>query len=367
MDMKRTALYEKHLALNAHMVEFTGYAMPVYYNSIIEEHKSVRTNGGIFDVSHMGEVFVSGADAQTFLNKMTVNNVSKLVDGQVQYSAMMTPEGGIVDDLLVHRFNQDKFMLVINASNREKDLSWLKQHLQGDVVMQDLSDEFSLLALQGHLAYDMILDLADQDLASIEYYNFIEGSIKGIPLIIARTGYTGERGFELYVDNSRAGELWDLVYAAGQKIGVVPIGLGARDSLRLEMKFALYGNDIDDSTSTIEADLGWITRAKKKGGFLGKEVVVKHKTDGVKRKLIGFELKGRGIPRPGQICVLDGQEIGKVTSGCMSPMLAKGIGMAYLRTDCISEGTSFQIRQARKELDACVVPTPFYHPEVSCK
>ena len=367
MTIQHTALHERHLSADGHMVDFAGFRMPTYYTSIVEEHKAVRARGGVFDVSHMGEFFVSGPDAESFLNRMTVNNVTKLVDGQVQYSAMMTPEGGIVDDLLVHRIDQEHFMLVVNASNRQKDFDWLMKHIQGDVQLVDRSDEYSLLAVQGRDAYELVVQLADQDLSGLEYYNFVpEGSMQGIPMIIARTGYTGERGFELYVRNEDALRLWDLLFSKGEG-WLKPIGLGARDSLRLEMKFALYGNDIDMSTSTIEANLAWITRHRKKVDFLGKEVVLRHRNEGVDRLLVGFELLDRGIPRHGYECYLGDEKVGEVTSGIMSPMLNKPIGMAYLKPPHCEEGAEFEVEVRGRRLKARVVPVPFVQLEVPAR
>lgn len=367
MSARETALHGKHLAAGAKLVDFAGYRMPIQYGSMIEEHLLVRRKGGVFDVSHMGEFFVEGPGAEAFLDRMTVNHVAKLAHGQVQYSAMMTPEGGIVDDLLVHRFDDETFMLVVNASNRAKDWAWLSGHAGDGVTLTDRSDEYSLLAFQGREAYDLVLETADQDLSEMPYYWFREGSLQGVPLILARTGYTGERGFELYVANDAAPRLWDLLFPKLQERGMGPIGLGARDSLRLEMKFALYGNDIDDTTSTIEANLDWITKAKKKSDFLGKDVVLKHKNDGVGRKLVGFEMLERGIARHGQACLAGGEPAGVVTSGGHSPVLEKAIGMAYLRPPLDAVGTEFEIEMRGRTAKARVVPTPFVELEVPCR
>jgi len=367
MSAKETALHSRHLAAGAKMVDFAGYRMPVQYGSMIEEHLLVRRSGGVFDVSHMGEFFVEGPGAEAFLERMTVNQVAKLAHGQVQYSAMMTPAGGIVDDLLVHRFDDERFMLVVNASNRAKDWAWLSGHAGDGVRLADRSDEFSLLALQGREAYRLVLELADQPLEDLPYYWFREGSLGGIPLILARTGYTGERGFELYVENARAAELWDRLLPGLRERGMGPVGLGARDTLRLEMKFALYGNDIDDTTSTIEANLDWITKAKKPVDFLGKEVVLAHKRQGAPRKLVGFELLERGIPRHGQECWVDGERAGVVTSGGHSPVLDKAIGMAYLRPPLDAVGGEFEVELRGRRARARVVPTPFVELEVPCR
>jgi aminomethyltransferase len=349
------------------MVDFAGYRMPIQYGSMIEEHLLVRRLGGVFDVSHMGEFFVEGPQAEAFLDLVTVNNVAALAHGQVQYSAFMTPEGGIVDDLLVHRMDDTRFMLVVNASNRHKDWAWLQGHAGEDVHLTDRSDDYSLLALQGRAAYQLVLELADEDLAEMPYYWFRPGSLRGIPLIVARTGYTGERGFELYVENDKAAALWDVLFPALQERGMGPIGLGARDSLRLEMKYALYGNDIDDTTSTLEADLGWITKLKKGRPFLGLEVLRRQKAEGLRRRLMGFEVTGRGIARHGQACWLDGQRIGTVSSGGHSPVLGKAIGMAYLDLPHDRIGLEFEVEMGARRVVALVVPTPFVQPEVPCR
>lgn len=367
MGARETALHECHLAAGAKLVDFAGYRMPIQYTSMIEEHLLVRRAGGMFDVSHMGEVFVEGPGAEALLDKVTVNSVSRLQNGQVQYSAMMTPGGGIVDDLLVHRYDDQRFMLVVNASNRDKDLAWIQSHNEGQATVIDRSEAFSLLALQGRDAYQLVLDLAEQDLSELPYYWFRDGSIGGIPLIIARTGYTGERGFELYVANERAAELWNLLLPELRERGMGPIGLGARDTLRLEMKFALYGNDIDDTTSTLDADLGWITKLKKKRDFLGREFLLEQKASGLKRRLIGFEVTGRGIARHGQECQLNGKPIGRVTSGGHSPVLGGAIGLAYLEVPHDSVGTHFQIDMRGRSAEAKVVETPFIQLEVPCR
>ena len=367
MGARRLALHDRHLELGARMVDFAGYRMPLSYSTIIDEHRAVRGRGGFFDVSHMGEVFVRGPEAETFLNRMTVNNVARLQESQVQYSAMMTPEGGIVDDLLVHRFDRERFLLVVNAANRKKDLDWLTAHLDSDLEIADRSEDYTLLAFQGPEAYRLVLDRADADLSELPYYWFSESKLRGVPAIIARTGYTGERGFEIYVRNELADELWMALVPEALERGLKPAGLGARDSLRLEMKFALYGNDIDEGTSTIEADLGRITKSRKKCDFQGKEVVLRQKSEGVRRRLVGFVMLGRGIPRKEQTCHAGDEEIGVVTSGGHSPMLGRAIGMAYLRSDLAQPDSEFEVDLRGRRQPARVVPTPFYQPEVPCK
>ena len=367
MSAKPTALGDRHLACGAKMVDFAGYRMPIQYGSMIDEHLLVRRKGGMFDVSHMGEFFVEGSEAESFLDRMTVNNVAGLAHGQVQYSALMTPQGGIIDDLLVHRFDDTRFMLVVNASNREKDWNWLKGHAEGDVALADRSDDYSLLALQGREAYDLVRELADQDLSDMPYYWFRRGSVQGIPLIIARTGYTGERGFELYVENPLAPSLWDLLLPALRERGMGPIGLGARDSLRLEMKYALYGNDIDESTSTLEADLGWITKLKKARPFIGLEHLRKQRAEGLSRRLVGFEMTGRGIGRHGQDCRLGDRVVGRVASGGHSPVLGRAIGTAYLDLPHDALGQDFEVDLGGRRSPARVVGTPFITVEVPCR
>ncbi len=368
MSAKPTALLAVHQEAGARLVEFAGYSMPLQYTGILDEHRAVREAAGVFDVSHMGEFRVRGAEARQFLNQVTVNNTRKLEIGQVQYSAMMTPEGGIVDDLLVYCEADDNFMLVVNASNRAKDMAWLLKHAPQGMTLGDESDETSLLAVQGPKAWPLVCRLCDEGgLEELPYYWFRHGHIGGIPALISRTGYTGERGFELYVRNEDAVALWRLLFREGESIGLKPIGLGARDTLRLEMKFALYGNDIDESTSTIEANLAWITRHKKPVDFLGKEVVKRHLAEGPPRLLVGFELEDRGIARHGALCYKGDTEIGRVTSGAMSPSLGKAIGMAYLNSGEEAEGNEFSVDVRGKRLKARVVPTPFYKPETPCK
>ncbi|MCB9475195.1 MAG: glycine cleavage system aminomethyltransferase GcvT [Candidatus Delongbacteria bacterium] len=367
MSIKSTALLSVHEKLGARIVDFAGYRMPLQYTSILDEHQAVRQAAGVFDVSHMGEFFVSGTGVRAFLDSVTVNNVARLKHGQIHYSAMMTPQGGIVDDLLVYCQDDEHFMLVVNASNRDKDLAWLKSHCPAGITIDDQSDDWSLLAVQGPLAWPLIVGLSDEPgLDEVPYYWFRHGHLRGIPAIISRTGYTGERGFELYVRNEHAVALWELLFREGEAIGLKPIGLGARDTLRLEMKFALYGNDIDDTTSTIEANLGWITKARK-GDFQGSEVVKRHLAEGAPRLLVGFELVEKGIARHGHSCWSGDQEVGVVTSGAMSPSLGRPIGMAYLPPALAAEGSEFQVEIRGRRLAARVVPTPFYNPEVPCK
>jgi aminomethyltransferase len=358
MDGAKTALYDKHVAAGAKLVSFAGYQMPIQYRSINEEHKRVRSTVGIFDVSHMGEVWVKGDRATDFVSKITVNNAAKLQVNQAQYSAMLYENGGIIDDLLVYRFN-DRFMLVVNASNRQKDVDWIKKHAPGDIIIDDASDRISLLAIQGRNAPEVVHKLTRTKLGEIQFYWFREGEIDGHRAIISRTGYTGEEGFELYVDNEDAPAIWDAVMEAGQEFDIEPIGLGARDTLRMEMKYCLYGNDIDENTNPIEAGLGWITKVNK-GEFIGRDPILEVKEKGIERKLIGFVVEGKAIPRHGYECLAGGEKIGIVTSGCWSPTLDQGIGIAYLAKEYTPLDTKFELDIRGKKITAKVVETPFY-------
>jgi len=358
MEGAKTALYEKHIEAGAKMVPFAGYMMPIQYESIKAEHEHVRNSVGVFDVSHMGEVWIKGDGAVDFVNSITVNNVSKLAENQAQYSAMLFDDGGIVDDLIVYRY-PDKIMMVINASNHDKDVEWIKKHAGNKVEIEDASDKMSLMAVQGRHAETILQKLTDVKLDEIKFYWFRQGKIADVEAIISRTGYTGEAGFELYVSNEDIVKLWEAVFEAGKEYDIRPIGLGARDTLRLEMKYALYGNDIDETTNPIEAGLGWITKANK-GEFVGREAILEAKSKGLTRKLIGFELEGKAIPRHDYLCFQGDEEIGKVTSGCWSPSLEKGIGTAYLKKEYTAVGTHFELEIRGKRISAKVVETPFY-------
>jgi len=358
MDGAKTALYDKHIEAGAKMVSFAGYQMPIQYRSITEEHKRVRETVGIFDVSHMGEFWVKGDRAAEFVSKITVNNAEKLQVNQAQYSAMLYENGTIIDDLIVYRF-QSRFMLVVNASNRVKDYDWIKKHAPGDIILDDASERTSLMAIQGRFATALLKKLTKAPLDEIQFYWFREGEVAGKRAIISRTGYTGEEGFELYVDNEDAPEIWDAVMDAGKEYDIEPIGLGARDTLRLEMKYALYGNDIDETTNPIEAGLGWITKVNK-GEFIGRDTILDVKAKGIDRKLIGFVVDGKAIPRHGYKCIAGGEEVGHVTSGCWSPSLEQGIGMAYLSKEYTPVDTRFDLDIRGKIVPAKVVETPFY-------
>jgi aminomethyltransferase len=358
--MKQTALTSKHIALGAKMVEFAGYNMPVLYSGINDEHETVRNKVGVFDVSHMGEFILKGDGALDLIQRTTSNDASKLTDGKVQYSCFPNADGGIVDDLLVYRIDEKTYMLVVNASNIEKDWNWLRSHNNKAVEMHNISDKTSLLAVQGPLAIDALQPLTDMDLSSIEYYSFKKGTFAGCEnVLVSATGYTGSGGFEIYFENADAEKIWDAIFKSGWHFGIKPAGLGSRDTLRLEMGFCLYGNDIDDTTSPIEAGLGWITKFTKQ--FTNSEALKKQKEEGVLRKLVAFEMVDRGIPRHGyEIYDDSGNKIGEVTSGTQSPTLQKPIGMGYVTTLYSTIGSEIYIKIRDKYLKATVVKLPFY-------
>ena len=357
--MKNTALTAKHIALGAKMVPFAGYNMPVQYAGINVEHDTVRKGVGVFDVSHMGEFILKGEKALDLIQKVTSNDASKLHDGKVQYSCLPNEDGGIVDDLLVYRIDEKTYMLVVNASNIEKDWNWISKYNDMGVEMKDISDRTTLLAVQGPKAAEALQSLTSVDLGSMEYYTFKKGVFAGVDnVVISATGYTGAGGFEIYFDNDHAFAIWDAVFAAGEKFGIKPIGLGARDTLRLEMGFCLYGNDIDDTTSPLEAGLGWITKFNK--DFTNSAALQQQKQQGVSRKLVGIEMVERGIPRHDyEITDADGNTIGKVTSGTQSPSLQKAIGMGYVKTEFAKEGTEIFIKIRDNKIKVVVVKPPF--------
>ncbi|TBO44949.1 glycine cleavage system aminomethyltransferase GcvT [Pedobacter kyonggii] len=358
--MKNTALTEKHIALGAKMVPFAGYNMPVTYEGINAEHATVRNGVGVFDVSHMGEFILKGENALDLIQRVTSNDASKLYDGKVQYSCLPNQDGGIVDDLLVYKIDDKTYMLVVNASNIEKDWNWIQQFNSKDVEMHNISDKTSLLAIQGPKAADALQTLTDVDLASMEYYTFVKGTFAGVDnVVISATGYTGAGGFEIYFENQYADQIWDAIFKAGAPYNIQPIGLGARDTLRLEMGFCLYGNDIDDTTSPIEAGLGWITKFSK--SFTNSEALLAQKEAGIQKKLVGFEMIDRGIPRHDyEIADAEGNIIGKVTSGTQAPSLQKAIGMGYIAKDFTKEGTEVFILIRNTPIKAKVVKFPFY-------
>lgn len=366
--VKNTPLTEIHQSLGAKMAPFAGYNMPIQYSGIKEEHHAVREKLGVFDVSHMGEFIVRGPQAFDLVQYVTSNDVSKLAPGQAQYSCLPRPEGGIVDDLLVYHLDEgmtghQAYMLVVNASNIEKDWNWIQQYTAGyDCEMVDISENTGLIAVQGPLAAKALQTLTEVDLNAIKYYTFVRGSIAGVDnVLISATGYTGAGGFELYAEASKIVTLWQKVFEAGAPMGVVPAGLGARDTLRLEMGFCLYGNDIDDTTTPLEAGLGWITKLKK-GDFVGKAHLEAQKANGLSKKLVGFVLEDRRVPRHGYaIENADGQTIGEVTSGTASPSLEKSIGMGYVPLTFTEPGTRLMVNVGSKSIPATVTTLPFYN------
>lgn len=357
--MKTTALTAEHEALGAKLVEFAGYKMPIQYHSIRAEHLRVRNTVGVFDVSHMGEFVVKGKDREKFLHYVTVNDVLSMVPGQAQYNCMCRPDGGIVDDLLIYKAD-DHLMVVVNAANLNKDWDWISSHVKGDVQLENRSDAISLMAVQGRNSQDVVQKLTDIDLAKIEFYHFAQGKVIGNDAVISRTGYTGEDGFEIYLGNAAAVPVWRAILEAGRPFDIEPIGLGARDSLRLEMKMCLYGNDIDDSTNPLEAGLGWITKLGK-DDFLGRDSLLKVKEQGVSRKLVAIELAESAFPRHGYPILDDsGTVIGNVTSGTVSPVLNKGIALGYVPVEFSSIGTRVAISCHGKPAAATIVKPPFY-------
>lgn len=360
--MKSTALSDVHVALGAKMVPFAGYSMPVSYEGVNVEHETVRKALGVFDVSHMGEFLIEGPRALHLVQKVTSNDAAKLEVGMAQYSCMPNETGGIVDDLIVYRVKDEVYLLVVNASNIEKDWDHISKYNSGiGAEMKNISDKYSLLAIQGPKAVEAMQSLSSVDLSQIKFYTFVVSDFAGIPhVIISATGYTGSGGFEIYCKNEEVKQVWDKVMEAGAAYGIKPIGLAARDTLRLEMGYCLYGNDIDDHTSPLEAGLGWITKFTKED-FVNKEGLEQQKKEGVKRKLVAFELGDRGIPRQGYpILDRDENEIGQVTSGTMSPSLGKGIGLGYVPTEHAAVGTEIKIRIRKNAVEATIVKLPFY-------
>lgn len=355
--LKKTPLNALEHELGGKMIDFGGWELPVQFTGIIEEHNAVRSGAGLFDVSHMGEITVQGPEALTLLQKATCNDVSKLENGRAQYNGLLYPNAGFVDDILIYQMGKDDYFVVVNASNSDKDFEWLQQSAKGmDVRVHNASAEYAQLALQGPEAEKILQPLTDVDLHPMKYYRFARGKVDGVPAIVSRTGYTGEDGFEIYVAPAQGPKIFRKLLATGK---VVPCGLGARDTLRLEAKMALYGNDIDHSTTPLEADLGWIVKLDK-GEFAGREVLEREKAEGPRRRLVGFEMVDRGIARHGYPIVDGKEEIGVVTSGTHSPTLKKPIGLAYLPLDKSAPGTEFTVLIRGKEVRARVVPTPFY-------
>jgi aminomethyltransferase len=358
---KTTPFTELHQSLGAKMLPFAGYLMPIEYSGIKDEHMAVRTSVGVFDVSHMGEIWVKGKDALAFLQRVTSNDVAKLKVGQAQYSCFPNGKGGIVDDLLVYYFESNKYLLVVNASNIEKDYQWLLSQNNMEVEIEDASWKIAQLAIQGPKALATLQKLTTIDLSTIPYYTFATGEIAGIKdVIISATGYTGAGGFELYFYNGYAPMLWEAIFSAGAEFGIKPVGLGARDTLRLEMGYCLYGNDIDDTTSPIEAGLAWITKFTDEKEFIDKPLLMKQKSEGTTRKLRGFKMIDKGIPRHGYEIVNENDEvIGLVTSGSVSPVLNIGIGMGYIQSEYSGIGATVYIRIRNKNIKAEIAKLPF--------
>jgi aminomethyltransferase len=362
--MKKTPLNQAHIDLGARMVDFGGWHMPVQYSGLAQEHAAVRKQAGLFDVSHMGEVTVEGEGAEEFLNRLVTNNVSRLVDGQAQYTVMCYENGGVVDDLLVYKRGPNRYLLCINAGNIEKDWDWI-QGVGKDfpsVSLRNVSDEFCQIALQGPMAEKILASLTSQDLGAIKYYHFAEGDFLGEKVIYSRTGYTGEDGFEIYGPSRHATKMWNRILEAGQPMGLVPAGLGARDTLRTEMKFPLYGHEIDQDTNPLEAGLGWVVKLDKTSDFVGKSVLLRVKKEGPRRALVGLKVLERGIPRQGyQVFDDAGQNsVGKVTSGTLSPSLGFPIAIAYVNRGLHAVGTKLNIQIRDRFYPAEVVATPFY-------
>lgn len=358
MNPRRTPLYQVHVEAGARMVEFAGWEMPVQYAGALEEHHAVRRRVGMFDVSHMGRLELRGEDALAFAQRMTCNDVFRLADGQAQYSAFLTPEGTFVDDIVVYRFGPQRIFICVNAATCAKDLAWLQQHRQGRVEVLDRSSEFAQIAVQGPLAEQVVQRLTQVDLSTIKFYWFVEGRVAGAPTLISRTGYTGEKGFELYVAAEQAEPLWTALMEAGRPEGIAPAGLAARNTLRLEMRYPLYGNDIDEHHTPLEAGLGWIVKLGT--GFIGEEALRRQAEEGPAIRLCGFELTEPGIVRDGCPVHLDGREVGRVTSGGYAPSLEKSIGLVYLPADRTATGTPLTVDIRGKMRRAKVVETPFY-------
>jgi len=364
LELRKTALNDLHRAMGGRMVEFGGWDMPVQYPAgTMAEHLRTRTHAGLFDVSHMGEIDVRGPDAIPFVNRLVSNDATKLVDGQAQYSALTTPEGTVIDDLLVYRLAEDHLLLIVNAGTTDKDWDWIKSHYQNDdVELRNASAEYCQIALQGPDAISILQKLTDVPLSEIKYYHFRYAPVDTVPSIISRTGYTGEDGFEVYAPPDKAEQLWKRILDAGNfgsDDGVLPCGLAARNTLRLEAGMCLYGHEIDENTTLLEANLGWIAKLNKTD-FIGREALAKQKEAGIKRKLVGFEVTDRGIARDGQDILIDRQCVGRVTSGSPAPFLKKNIGMAYVPVDFADAGQRIQIDVRGKLLAAEIVPLPFY-------
>ncbi len=360
--LRKSPLFPCHQEAGARLVGFAGWEMPIQYSGVMAEHEAVRTAAGIFDVSHMGEFRVSGPDALSFLQRMTPNDVSKLRPGRAHYSALLTDSGTYIDDILVYRLEEDEFLIVVNAANIAKDFDWLSSHLAEDAKLEDQSDDFALLALQGPRAVEVLSQLTSAELSGIRYYRFTWGEVAGVRALISRTGYTGEDGFELYLPAADAPKVWRSLLEVGGPLGLLPAGLGARDTLRLEAAMALYGHEIDDTTSPWEAGLDWTVKLAK-GDFLGREALVEQKEKGIDRRLVGFEVQGRGIAREGHAVMRGDEQVGRVTSGTYSPTFKKALGMAYVPASLAEPGQPLILDVRGKKLEAAVAKTPFYRRE----
>tara|TARA_R110002072_G_C7976148_1_gene535467 strand:+ start:814 stop:1902 length:1089 start_codon:yes stop_codon:yes gene_type:complete len=360
--MKNIALNDTHESLGAKMVPFAGYNMPVQYEGVKAEHETVRKSVGVFDVSHMGEFLISGVNALDLIQKISSNDASTLTIGRAQYSCMPNGKGGIVDDLIIYKIKEEEYLLVVNASNIDKDWDWISSHNSFDATMRNLSDDYSLLAIQGPKAVEAMQSLSSIDLSAIKYYHFEVADFAGIEhAIISATGYTGSGGFEIYCKNNEVEKVWNKVMEAGAAFGIKPIGLAARDTLRLEMGFCLYGNDIDDTTSPLEAGLGWITKLNKEADFIDKDFLTQQKEEGITRKLVAFEMIDRGIPRHDyEIVDVNGTKIGRVTSGTMGPSVEKAIGLGYVKKEFATIDGDIFIAVRKKQLKAKIVKLPFF-------
>lgn len=360
-QLKRTPLYEDYANYGGKTIDFGGWELPVQFSSIKEEHEAVRTKAGLFDVSHMGEIFVTGSQSESFLQKVMTNDVSKLVNNQAQYTAMCYEDGGIVDDLLVYKMEDNHYLLVVNASNIEKDFEWLKQNASGDVELVNKSDDYGLLALQGPLAQSILQKLTSKNLEEIGFFRFADHvEVAGKSVLVSRTGYTGEDGFELYAASTDLSELWSSILNAGREEGLLPCGLGARDTLRFEACLPLYGQELSKDISPLEAGIGFVVKLKKEQDFNGKSVLVEQKENGVPRKSVGIEMIDKGIPRTGYPVFAGEKQIGFVTTGTQSPTLKKNIGLALIDADFTEIGTQLEVEIRNKRLKAVTVATPFY-------
>ena len=358
--MKKTPLYEKHIQLKGKMIDFGGWSLPVEYTGIIPEHEAVRTKAGIFDVSHMGEITVKGEDSEKYLQMLLTNDISLLNNNQIAYTAMCYPHGGVVDDLLVYKYSNTDYLLVVNASNTEKDYQWMKENIFGNTEILNVSENYAQLALQGPLAETILQKLTSKNLNEIEFYYFSDNvKVGNIEALVSRTGYTGEDGFELYFAYDKAEEMWDLILEAGKDEGLIPAGLGARDTLRFEASLPLYGHELNENITPLEAGLGFFVKLNKEN-FIGKEALARQKSEGLKRKIVGFEMIDRGIPRNNYEVYKEGEKIGYVTTGSFSPTLKKNIGLALIDSAYSKEGTEIEILIRNKNSKAKVIKKPFY-------